>query len=208
MSRFFASLLFLVSATCFASGGHHHGHGHDEESLNQEILELEDLELKVLELNILEQQAHIHGYAELMLAVEADALAITLESPAVNIVGFEYAAKSANDKQAVKKAKLALESPETLFILSGGGCTLREAGVDMSALQAGDHSHHKEKDGLHREITASYSYQCKRSSNLEAVAVKLFELFPRLETLRVMWLTEKKQGSVELTANASILQLR
>ena len=52
------------------------------------------------------QQAHLHGIAKLTLVLEGDALEISLESPAANIVGFEHQAISEKHIKAVEKARV------------------------------------------------------------------------------------------------------
>ena len=42
-------------------------------------------------------EAHVHGMSDLTIAVEGGEIEIEFESPAMNIVGFEYKAQSARD---------------------------------------------------------------------------------------------------------------
>ena len=51
-----------------------------------------------------EMEAHEHGVSTLELAVEGGEVAINLTSPGADIVGFEYAASSDADKDAVEAA--------------------------------------------------------------------------------------------------------
>ena len=157
------------------------------------------------------QQAHLHGSAELTLALEGDALEISFESPAANIVGFEYKAMSEKHIKAVEQARVKLESSD-LFLFFGSDCRLKQAKVDMSSvIEQGSQYHHdhgdKDRDS-HSEINANYSYECSTGENLEALSVGLFSLFPAIETLEVMWLTDSQQGAVKLTAKSNIIRIR
>ena len=49
-------------------------------------------------------ETHLHGHAELTLVTEENSLAINLESPAVNIVGFEHKATSDQQQKAERQA--------------------------------------------------------------------------------------------------------
>ena len=168
------------------------------------------------------QDAHLHGYAELTLALEGNILEISLESPSANIVGFEYKATSPEQIQVAKNAKAVLESPEGLFTFSGGSCSLQKSNADLSTLIEEvdeDDSHHEEQhhghddhDGeheeIHSEISASYSYVCQQGETLDTVTIKLIEQFPGIEKLKAMWLTDTKQGAVELTATSNHIRIR
>lgn len=87
--------------------------------------------------------AHQHGHGALYLALEGETLAIEMETPGADILGFEHAAKAAEDKATVEKARKILNDPATLFGLSGAaGCTLTDADIEIGADEehADDHS--------------------------------------------------------------------
>ena len=54
--------------------------------------------------------------------VEGQRLELALESPAMNLVGFEHAAVSSSDKVAVAHAQHHLQTPLTLFGIAPQGC--------------------------------------------------------------------------------------
>lgn len=97
--------------------------------------------------------AHVHGLSELTIAMEGDRLDIQFESPAMNLVGFEYKATSNKDIATVKNTESLLSQPDTLFVFSGADCQLTKTSADASALYEEDHHHsqtHKDHD-YHRE---------------------------------------------------------
>lgn len=156
--------------------------------------------------------AHLHGIAQLTLALEGNALEISLESPAANIVGFEHQATSEKQIKAVEQARSNLES-SGLFLFSGSDCSLKHAEVDMSSvIQQGSHiqqdSYDHEDHESHSEISAHYTYECSKGEKLETVSVNLMALFPAIETLEVMWLTSRQQGATQLTATSKFIRIR
>jgi len=153
-----------------------------------------------------EQEAHLHGTAQLTLALEGNSLEINLESPAANIVGFEHKATSEKHIKAVEKAKVHLES-SALFLFSGCDCSLKQARVDMSSVSKQSSHDHRDHDS-HSEIRANYSYNCSMGEKLETVSVNLISLFPQIETLKVMWITDSRQGATELTAKSNLIRMR
>jgi hypothetical protein len=156
-----------------------------------------------------EQQAHLHGITDLTLALEGNTLEINLESPAINIVGFEYKASTQKQIDAVEKAKSILESSPRLFVFSGSSCTLQQVKADLSALVEGenhDDDHGQEKN--HREISANYRFECSQGKKLNAVSVNLIPHFPNIESIKAMWLTDSRQGATVLTAESNLIRIR
>ena len=154
-----------------------------------------------------QQDAHLHGYTELMIAIEGSTLEINFESPASTIVGFEHRATSSEQFQLIEEARGILESSTELFSFSGGDCSLSKANADFAALAMPD-KEHQAHDQSHSEITASYEYDCLQAQNLGAISVNLISRFPRIEKIRAMWLTDVKQGAVELTSKFNLIRIR
>ena len=184
-------ILLVFSSLCVAERSSQHAHDHRNHTHQ-----------------IQAHNAHLHGIAELALAIEGNLLEINLTSPSVNIVGFEHKARSKKQINAVEKAKSILESPAELFSLSGGSCTLKHAKTDMSALIDQDGDTHGTDNTTHSEITASYHYECEHGQTPRAVSTNLLNSFTGIETLNVIWLTENRQGSAELTSKSNLIRIR
>ncbi len=76
-------------------------------------------------------EAHVHGVARMNVALEGNALFIELISPAANIVGFEHAPRTDEQKAAVRKAFETLKAGMALFTLSADtGARLVESKVE------------------------------------------------------------------------------
>lgn len=153
------------------------------------------------------QEIHMHGLAALTLAVEGDLLEIEFDSPAANIVGFEHRARSTQQIAAVEKAQAVLESSEQVFRFQGGGCSVEQVRVDLTALVSQDeHSehegHHSAETG-HSEIRASYLYRCQQPATLKSVAVYLLKVFSGIETLKAHWVNATGQGTADITAQSN-----
>lgn len=166
--------------------------------------------------------AHVHGLAELTLALEGNHLELNLVSPAANIVGFEHRATTPEQIQAVEQAKTTLESPGQLFVFAGTRCSLDAVMVDMAAVKHADKAHHghdhegehhhgqghKEYDEGHSEISANYRFRCEHGAELASILVELPAQFPGIEKIQAMWVTESRQGAVELSAGVKHIRLR
>lgn len=76
--------------------------------------------------------AHEHGVAKLNVVLDGNTLELELDSPAMNLVGFEHAASSDPDKPKVAAVRQQLEQPLKLFgLAAAAGCV-----EDAQELQA------------------------------------------------------------------------
>ena len=65
-----------------------------------------------------------------------------------------------------------------------------------------DHDEHghedSEKEDIHSEYRSNYSWNCLHTDDLDSIGNNLFSFFPRIEEIRVKWITSSGQGSIEL----------
>jgi len=152
--------------------------------------------------------AHEHGAARLNVVLDGQALELQLESPAMNLAGFEHAANSAADKAKVATVRGQLQDPQALFGLNAGDCTLSEQELESALFEeaAHDEQHADEDESEHSEIHAHYQLDCKKPSELKQLNLsELFKRFPATEKIQVQLIGPSGQQGVELTpANASL----
>ena len=75
--------------------------------------------------------SHVHGVSELNIAISGTTIAMELHAPGADIVGFEHAAVSAEDRAAVDQAIASLAKPLELFALPGSAeCTRFQVGMN------------------------------------------------------------------------------
>jgi cell division protein ZapA (FtsZ GTPase activity inhibitor) len=160
-------------------------------------------------------EAHVHGIATLNIALEEQQLELQIESPAMNIVGFEYQPKTATDKQTVEAAQSTLKDAAALFVLNPAAqCTLTSVSVDNDLLEETDehdhdhdHDHESHSDveshdaeHSHSDINAHYHYHCSKPAALNNLDLAgFFKQFPRTEKIRVQFITADQQQGVELS---------
>ncbi len=125
-------LLLAQSGTLLVAADHSHVHGDGHEA------EYET------------HDAHEHGRATLTLVADSQELSLQLESPAMNIVGFEHAAKTKEHHQKVERALSALSEPSKLFIINGGKCQFIEPHMEnpfsLAENKHGEHDSHENND--------------------------------------------------------------
>jgi len=91
--------------------------------------------------------AHAHGHGALNIAVDGKTLAMELEVPGFDIVGFEHAAESDADKMAVEKGMAQLLAAADLLVFSeAAGCTVTSASAELHGDDGHDEHGHEEHD--------------------------------------------------------------
>lgn len=179
-----------------------------------------------------EHAAHAHGIATINLVVENNKLELELDSPAVNLVGFEHAPQNESQRDAVKSARAVLSSPDDVLVLQDAGCSPISFSVEVEgpvgeaqAKESDPHEdehhddehdedkHHKDEHDedeheSHSEFVASYAFDCENGAELNSVGVKLFERFKGLEKINVNWVTDSAQGSTVLQADSADINLK
>jgi hypothetical protein len=153
--------------------------------------------------------AHAHGVASLNLAIDGPVVELELESPAMNLVGFEHAPTSDAERETLNQTLDLLADAARLFRLPvGAGCTLEDAWVESphgpESGTSQDHDH-EPAGGVHSDIRATYRFQCADPGALTGVEILLFGLFPGTERLRVQYVAPAGQGAADLTPADPVL---
>ncbi len=154
-------------------------------------------------------EPHVHGIAALNIVLENHDVHLTLESPAVNLLGFEHAPVTAEQKTAFHATRQILTRPPRLFALPGAGCQLVDSDIWMPEIHShtdGDdgHDHHEE----HADIHANYHFQCSRIAELNEIRIDLFAIFPGIQQIKAQWVTGRSQGTQLLTPAANRLKIK
>lgn len=211
------TILALFSMHAIAGSNHdesHHEESHHEESHHEESHHEESHhEESHHEESHSSQGAHVHGIATLDIAKDGSVVELQFESPAANIVGFEYSAVTKEQKAAVVSAKKILESPAKLFKFSDIACKLNDSKVDVSSVEPShakvEHKHeHDHAQESHNVVSANYQFSCQQDEKLSSLMVYLHQHFAAIEKLHVQWITDTKQGSLQLTPQSTSVNFR
>ncbi|POF40500.1 zinc-binding protein [Pseudomonas laurylsulfativorans] len=163
--------------------------------------------------------AHEHGVGRLNAALDGKTLELELESPAMNLVGFEHVATSDADKAKVTAARAQLEQPLALFNLpKAAGCVVENQELesplfgdkpdadddhDEDAKDEDGHEHHHD----HSEIHAHYQFTCATPAELKTLDLaNIFTRFPATQKIQVQLIGPSGQQGIEVTAKAATLK--
>ncbi|WEK09392.1 MAG: DUF2796 domain-containing protein [Candidatus Pseudomonas colombiensis] len=200
MRRLLLALPFALLPLAIAQAAETHDHEHEHGSLG----------------------AHEHGVARLNAALDGKNLELELESPAMNLVGFEHAASTDADKAKVAAARVQLEQPLALFSLpKGAGCVVAKQELESPLFgdkpDADDHDHDdddhdEDADGHehhheHSEIHAHYQFTCATPAALKNLDLgQVFKTFPATQKIQVQLIGPSGQQGVEATAQSATVK--
>lgn len=171
-----------------------------------------------------EHAAHEHGAASLTLAIGAEGLEIMLESPAANLVGFEHAANTDEDKKKLAEAQTKLASGAELFTTNPeAACTFKTVNIVSALLGNAETAkeeaelHHEDKDKqeptehehsedeAHHDMDVTWTFTCAKPAELKTIRTKLFANFPEgFQTIKAEWVTDQGASAQELTTDATL----
>lgn len=167
------------------SPDHGHGHGHSQ---NQDTRQL---------------GAHVHGMANLLVALEGDHLTITLDTPSINVVGFEHSARHEADRALLLDAQEKLLASDHVFTLTAAAqCRLESVDIasdQLSQLTEAGHGH--DDNTGHSEFVVAYHHHCENPTALNSLNIGAFQHFPGFEALSVQWIINGQQGAARAQAN-------
>lgn len=174
-----------------------------------------------------EHAAHEHGAASLTLAIGTEGLEIMLESPAANLVGFEHAANTDEDKKKLAEAKTKLATGAELFRINPEAtCTFKSVNIVSALLgnanaettkeEAEAHDENKSKkepaehqhpeDETHHDMDVTWTFTCVKPAELKTISTKLFASFPEgFQKIKAEWVTDRGASAQELTTDATLI---
>ena len=175
-----------------------------------------------------EHGAHQHGQAQLNVILENNDLMVMLETPAMNVFGFEHEPKNAEQKKVVKLAVKDLENISPYIKTDKSAeCKIVKIDVDQPfkdhdhdekydeghAKEHDDHDEHEEhekhEESSHSDIDVEIAYKCENGAKLTQLDLSgFFKRFPGFEDIDAQTIANGQQNAAELTKDQTILMLK
>lgn len=176
--------------------------------------------------------SHEHGVGELNIAVEGNTVAMEFHAPGADIVGFEYAAESADERSTIDAAVATLARPLALFVLpSAAECSVVQASAEHASEDTHDehddhdgdhaegHDEHEEEhaDGHaddhadeagHTEFHAEYTLTCGNPEALSDITFAYFDTFENAREIEVQIISASGAQAFEVERDDPKLDLR
>jgi hypothetical protein len=149
--------------------------------------------------------AHVHGAAEVSIAVEGPKATVEFRAPAESVMGFEHEAKSESDKKKRDAALKRLQTNKDQMIVFDPrwGCKSSEVKTVVAEEKGGrakaetDKAGHSQKDqkksGEHREVQGIFSVACDKPLAGSRVTFGVYKIFPDIHEINVQILSDSKQ---------------
>ena len=169
------------------------------------------------------QDAHSHGSGVLEVSVEADVIVIRLQAPAADMVGFEGAPSTAEERQKIADALAVLIDPVELFgFVEAADCSVLETAVvpwseDEDGEHADDAADHddndhavddQDHDAVHSDVIADYRLGCRAIDRLSGLSTTYFAHFPAAIDLDATVVTVNSVQRMRLTPDQPLLALQ
>lgn len=178
---------------------------------------------------------HVHGQAELDIAIEKDTITLMLVSPLDNILGFEHTPRSEHEREQVNAAQKALAQGDRLFVIDeGAGCKTEQVSTpafdegtskkspysahghndahrhkaDQGHAHQAEHNHAGHTD-THTDAELTVQYNCTSGDTVRFIdASALFSTFPRLQTLQVQIAGPSQQKGMTIQRSSARISLQ
>jgi hypothetical protein len=150
---------------------------------------------------------HEHGSATVDVAVQDATLDIALHSPAINVIGFEHAPRSAEERTALAQANRVFSSPQGLFMIPPKAACVPTSVTLMPIAYEQDGDDDK-PNAPHADYDVSYRFHCAHADQLGWIEVRLFEQMKGMRKIVANVVTPALQAQSLLTPDNARIHLR
>jgi hypothetical protein len=155
-------------------------------------------------------KAHVHGQAQLDIAVDGPVLSVQLESPLDSVLGFEHRPRTAAQRQAADAALARLrDAASWLRPPAAAQCQVAETVVEAAVLEApaAGSAPAGVAETEHADVEVRVAFRCAAPEQLTAIEVGLFEAFARMKRIDVQVATARGQSKQTLRPPAKRINL-
>ena len=164
-----------------------------------------------------QKDSHEHGAAKLMMVMEGEKLQVEFEVPSESLIGFEHFPKSQSNRKNFNEAIKILSVPSKLFSIPiKAECLLVGMNVSQSLFSneeehghedEEEHGHDEsEKSEIHSEFKSNYYWNCQHLDEIDSIGTQLMSFFFGIEEIRVNWISNNGQGSLELESKDNLIK--
>jgi hypothetical protein len=138
----------------------------------------------------------VHGVATLQVAVDGNTLALNLESPLDNLLGFEHVPRTEKEKAAVRDMVERLNQAERLFVPTPAAhCKPVSVKLESLVLQPSKTT----QGDSHADLDGEFVFRCERPETLRDIEVTMFDGFSTLRQIDVQVATSRGQAASRLS---------
>ena len=150
--------------------------------------------------------AHVHGVARLDVAIEPTRIVLQLNSPLDNLLGFERAPRTDDERKQAAAVVDRLRKPDLFQADPAAGCTLKSVSLSSAALKLGNPDPAEEEAG-HADIDGTFELACQDATAAKFIDVGLFQ-FARMQRVQIQVVTPRAQFKRDLQRPGSRIDLQ
>ncbi|MCH8537028.1 MAG: DUF2796 domain-containing protein [Alkalimonas sp.] len=177
-----------------SSESHKHSHDHDSEHAHSHDHHDHDHEHD----EFTQMGAHVHGEALITFVLEGNEAMLALQSAAYNIVGFEHAPSTDEQRQEIQAALSMLSKGDWFSISRDAGCQIEQADASTDLTRSNYQGH--------GDFYANFSLLCHNPARLQEIELGLLQLLPAIERVEVQWILNDRQGMSRATLRDSLVR--
>jgi Protein of unknown function (DUF2796) len=161
--------------------------------------------------------AHVHGVAEINIAVEGTKATVEFRAPAESVMGFEHQAKSESDRKKRDAALEQLRAKRDQMVLFDAKLGCKFSDVKTAILeQKGDHTKaqsgkdaqkDQRKSGEHREVHGTFSVACDKPLAGSRVAFGVSKVFRDIQEIKVQVVGDSGQSGATIKRDKGDIKL-
>ncbi|WP_084420980.1 ZrgA family zinc uptake protein [Henriciella litoralis] len=141
-------------------------------------------------------EAHEHGHANLVAAMDGDMLTVTFESPLMSVIGFEHEPETEKQVAAMEALQDSLsETANFVTLNSQAGCLPSQ--TETATRMTGDHG----------ELRVEHVFQCSSPERLKQVDLVMLAQYPDIKTVDAVFVSDTQQAAAELTGATTALNI-
>mgnify|MGYP003384795839 CR=1 FL=1 len=154
--------------------------------------------------------AHEHGIGSLNLVMEDKQLKVYLESPAVNLLGFEHQPHSSNEQKRLDYVLNQLKKPDQVINVEGGECRLTHYQVSNPFDQVISYESLDKQPSSdeHSDFDVEYLYTCQQPLALTSITISLFDSFNGFDSLHAQWIINSTSGAAVFDKHQNVLKVK
>jgi hypothetical protein len=150
---------------------------------------------------------HVHGLATLQIAVEDTILAITFRAPAINVIGFEHAPATSEEKAALAQANATFSAGDRLFAApADAGCTQQSSALTPIGYETDGDDDKPNAPQADYEVT--YRFACLHPNKLAWIDTSLFSAMRNARRITTDVVTSRLQQQIELVPGQRRIRLQ
>jgi Protein of unknown function (DUF2796) len=159
--------------------------------------------------------AHVHGVAEINIAVDGAKATVEFRAPAESLMGFEHEAKSESDKKKrdaaleqlrMKRDQMVLFDPKLGCKSSEMKTLVVEEKTTRAEEQPGKDKDQK-KSAEHREVHGAFSVACDKPLAGSRVKFGVYKAFRDIQEIKVQVLSDSGQSGATIKKDKGDVKL-